>query len=246
MERGSARISQTSECVSASSLPGNGSRRAWPPAAMMNRSASMTSPSASLHAVRADEADRAADRRSASRRLPRDARRAASSRAARRRCAGSPRAAPPGRRSRCPAQPRAEPVGGQLLEVAEQSGGLREHARRRTPVVRARATRPVALHERHARPELRRAQRRRGAGGPTADDDQVEVDPPCVAYPDRQAAVDTLPAASMYTAASSTPSTPSISLIASSMNAPMPHAPSPIDVAARYAFSPTCPASSSP
>ena len=42
-----------------------------------------------------------------------------------------------------------------------------------------------------------------------------------------------IPAASMYTIASSTPSTPSRSFIWSSMNAPTPHAPRPIDVAAR-------------
>ena len=143
----------------------------------------------------------------------------------------------PGPRSPAPLR-RAKPIGRQLLDVAKQPGRLCEHARGRTTVVRARATRSVALHERHARPELRRTQRRRGAGGTPADDDQVEAFHPR-SVPRPQAAVGTLPAASMYTAASSTPSTPSISLIASSMNAPMPHAPSPIDVAARYAFSPT-------
>ena len=51
----------------------------------------------------------------------------------------------------------AKPIGRQLLHVAEQPGRLCEHARGRTTVVRARAARPTALHERHACPELRRA-----------------------------------------------------------------------------------------
>ena len=130
-----------------------------------------------LDAVRADEADRPAtgDQRDAgSREVPG---RAASSPAAHRPCAGSRRAALPGPRSpaRSSIRGRAEPVGRQLLDVAEQSRGLREHARGRTPVVRAGATRPVALDERDARPELRRTQRRGRASRTPADDDQVEA-----------------------------------------------------------------------
>ena len=90
---------------------------------------------------------------------------------------------------------------------------------------------PAAIQDRRRSPDGRSRVRAGMAEVCAAFPENVQRAPPAAAS--TQAAVGTFPAASMYTTASSMPSTPSMSLMASSMNAPMPHAPSPIDVAAR-------------